>query len=399
MNEHVLRKLDTRGVLVVSLYPKTGVGGLAQYQRTLLHELNREGQPGASGVVLPSFMGTSPGPLHQNDDVLEFQSFTADPRFRICCKLFPRLASRPTMHPALQRLMEWLGTKAARRVPLMDVRVIHFIGAGWHMHGFWLAALARYRGISFTILPAVHPKSWGDDVIDVRLYCLADRVLCLSDHEKRHLMDLGVPPGKMIRCSLPPMCLSAGDGRSLRARLSLGDRPIVLFLGRRDHGKGYPMLLQAWHSVVASVQDAVLILAGPSGAEFEYLKSDLPSSSIRDLGVPDEQMKADALSACDIFCLPSAHESFGIVYVEAWSYGKPVICGTAPACRELIDNDEDGLWSMQEPDQIAVAICRLLKDQRLARRLGENGRRKQLAKYTHATFLGEHVEAFNDLAQ
>jgi glycosyltransferase involved in cell wall biosynthesis len=174
----------------------------------------------------------------------------------------------------------------------------------------------------------------------------------------------------------------------------MGDRPAVLFLGRRDCGKGYPALLQAWRKVLERHPQAVLLLAGPAGEDFSDELRALDGDSIRDLRIPDEQAKADALAACDIFCLPSAHESFGIVYAEAWSYGKPVICGPAPACREWIHEGQTGLWAEQTPDSIARSIGELLSDPGAARQMGRAGKQFQQTHLTTESFLLAHQNAF-----
>jgi glycosyltransferase involved in cell wall biosynthesis len=190
------------------------------------------------------------------------------------------------------------------------------------------------------------------------------------------------------------MCLKDGNGSRLRGRLEIGSRPSVLFLGRRDEGKGYTTLLQAWKRVIEVVSTAVLLLAGPGSLEYSSLGGDIPNDSVRDLGTPDEQEKADALAACDVFCLPSAHESFGIVYVEAWSYGKPVICGTAPACRELVQDNKTGLWADQNPQSLAGKIISLLKNPSAAQRMGACGRAFQQANFTQASMLQTHLAAW-----
>ena len=195
------------------------------------------------------------------------------------------------------------------------------------------------------------------------------------------------------------MCRKDGDRSRFRTLYQIGDRPAVLFLGRRDGGgKGYRALLEAWPRVVSQVPEALLLLAGPGDEQNPELKAALPSNSIRDLGVPDETLKADALAACDVFCLPSALESFGIAYVEAWSYGKPVICGTAPACRELIQNGINGRWSSHESRELADCLCSMLSRPSVAAQMGEAGRRLQLERYTEERMVRTHSQAFFGLS-
>jgi glycosyltransferase involved in cell wall biosynthesis len=172
---------------------------------------------------------------------------------------------------------------------------------------------------------------------------------------------MGVAKEKLFVCPLPPTCRSDGDGLRFRKEQRLDNQPCVLFIGRRDEGKGYPALLKAWLLVLQAVPEAVLILAGPAGEQYQELLAKIPARNVRNLGIPNELIKADAIAACEIFCLPSAHESFGIVFVDAWSYAKPVVCGTAPACREFIVNGETGLWASHDPEELAEKLVALLK--------------------------------------
>lgn len=306
-----------------------------------------------------------------------------------------RLASRPLFFPLLEWILERTYMSAIRKaLDGVQPYAIHFTGTGWDFFGFPMARLAKNSGIPFTIWPAVHPNSWGDDVIDLRLYNLADRVFCASKFESKHLIEKGLKQNKTVLCGLPPMLREDGNGLRLRGLLDISERPAILFLGRRDEGKGYPALLNAWRRVVEVVPDAVLLIAGPGGKEFESLKSELPEASYRDLGIPDEQQKADAYAACDVFCLPSDHESFGIVYVEAWSYGKPVICGTAPASRELIQDGLTGLWGSQNIEFLAKKIIKLLSNPETATEMGCRGLQRQQQYYSQETMIRQHMNAW-----
>jgi glycosyltransferase involved in cell wall biosynthesis len=90
--------------------------------------------------------------------------------------------------------------------------------------------------------------------------------------------------------------------------------------------------------------------------------------------------------------VPSAQESFGGVYTEAWSMGKPVIGCPIPAVAEVIADGKDGLLSLQEPGALADAMLELLLQPGRAVALGEAGRRKVEARFTWAA-LGRRTEA------
>ncbi len=353
-------------------------GGLAEYQRRLVRGLLEETPSLRAAFAAPEAAGDAdlPAPLLRpvrGGDI---------PR------LWMSLASRPVLHPLLLAWIRRCHLGQLSGLPAGPaLRVVHFVGTGWDFFGFAMWHLARRRGARFTVWPALHAGAWGDDAIDLRLYRSADAVFCQSRHEQAHLIRLGLEAARTRLCGLPPMCLGDGDGERFRRATGTEGAPLVLFLGRRDAGKGYPALLQAWPLVRERFPRAVLLVAGP-GERVAGL------DGVLDLGLVDERTKADALAACGVFCLPSAQESFGIVYAEAWSYGKPVVCGTAPASREWIGHEEQGLWCDGTPGGIASALGRLLADDGLRQRLGAAGQRRQREQLTWERTLAVHREAF-----
>jgi len=367
---------QTVDLLIAARRSPVGPGGLAGYQTRLASEF--ESRTGGRSALCALSGGTM-------ENVTLLDAVVHEPT-----RIWSSLASRPVFHSLLEFWIRAAYRRGAGHLLPRRPRVVHFVGTGWDFTGFAMADYARRNRARFTIWPAVHPGLWGDDTIDLRLYRQADAVFCQSEAERRLLVERGLDPGRLVLCGLPPMCLPTGDGTRLRGQLGIGARPAVLFVGRRSSDKGYPALLEAWKVVAANVPDAVLLLAGPGSEEASPVAGD----SIRDLGVPDEVTKADALAACDVFALPSAHESFGIVYVEAWSYGKPVICGPASASRELVRDEVTGLWSEQTPESIAAAIIRLLGDRKLRYTLGAAGMRFQLERLTWDITMNTHRKAW-----
>jgi glycosyltransferase involved in cell wall biosynthesis len=387
---------EKRRAIIASGIAPSYIGGLGSYQRFLAGALEEYfGIEGSFLVVMAEHpvLGKSEEKLPWPVEILETRQSWAKAQ-----RVLRSMASRPALHPFLELLVSWLVPPGSLRKIDESANWMHFVGTGWDFFGFTLLRFARRRGLPFTIWPAVHPRSWGDDVIDVRLYARADAIFCQSDYERRHLGALGVPEQKLIFCGLPPMCRTDGDLHRFRGTLGVsGESLTVLFLGRRDEGKGYPALLKSWPLVLQDCARAVLLLAGPGGSEYEHLKTTLPAESVRDLGVPDEFGKADALAACDVFCLPSSHEAFGIAYVEAWSYGKPVICGLAPACRELIEDGVTGVWADQDPASLAKRIVSLLEKPELRERLGREGRARQQRDFTAENVARIHLRALGDV--
>lgn len=379
----------TGTIWFASRFGPTYQGGLAAYERLVIQGVHEKTSIPVKVICATAEIDSLPtagdaGGLPVT--VLENSWFG-----RLSKPLWTRFASKVLLHRPLESILH----HAWRLPQLQKPSVIHYVGTGWDFFGFAMAKLARDYGTRFVITPAIHPDSWGSDRIDGRLYRQADRVICFTHQEGRFLQQLGVAERNLSVCPLPPNCRPDGDASRFRKEAGLDSQPCVLFVGRRDEGKGYPALLRAWPLVLRSVPDAVLTLAGAGGEQYAELLAKIPARNIRDLGVPDEIKKADAIAACDVFCLPSAHESFGIVYVDAWSYSKPVVCGTAPACREFIANGRTGFWASQVPEELAEKLTVLLQNPDVRAAMGKAGKLEQTEGFNYDIFLQIHLKALS----
>lgn len=113
----------------------------------------------------------------------------------------------------------------------------------------------------------------------------------------------------------PPL---VGDADAFRSRLGLSG-PIVAYLGQVTAGKGVDELVTDWAGYRDAGGAGTLVLAGSVGLE-------LPARpDVRVLGRIGETEKADLLAAADVLVHPSHLESLGIVLLEAWQVGTPVL--------------------------------------------------------------------------
>ncbi|GAC1473340.1 MAG: hypothetical protein PVSMB7_27180 [Chloroflexota bacterium] len=98
--------------------------------------------------------------------------------------------------------------------------------------------------------------------------------------------------------------------------------------------------------------------------------------------VSDEDLEA-AYRETDIFVLPSTHEGFGIVYLEAMAHGKPVIGVRAGGVADVIVHEVNGLLTRKAgADAVADAIARLIADPALRARLGAWGRAHTVPQFS-----------------
>ncbi len=181
--------------------------------------------------------------------------------------------------------------------------------------------------------------------------------------------------------------MQGGDAARFRARYGI-DGPLVTFIGSVTDDKGAVHLVQAMQLLWNRGCRATLAIAGrpvqPSTFDQVYSKlSEGDRARIRLLGPVSDSLKQDLLAATDLFVMPSRVDSFGIVYLEAWAYGLPVIGCRAGGVPDVITDGRDGLLvDFGDQASLAAAIESLLDDPELRQSMGQQGRAKVKAKYT-----------------
>jgi glycosyltransferase involved in cell wall biosynthesis len=175
------------------------------------------------------------------------------------------------------------------------------------------------------------------------------------------------------------------DRDACRARLGLPrDAFVMLFLGRKVYYKGVQTTLQALRRLRDRYPTAHLVTAGPAAGETAELMAPFRGlDRWLNLDEVSETQKIDLLNACDVLLLPSTGEAFGIVFLEAWAVGKPVIGARAGAIPWVIDDGTDGfLADPTDGAAWAAAVERLIVAPELAQRLGEAGHAKVRGRYS-----------------
>jgi glycosyltransferase involved in cell wall biosynthesis len=258
-------------------------------------------------------------------------------------------------------------------------------------------AVARKRGIPFVLTPHHHSKWRGYRYAGwIEVYRAADAVLALTQVEADELRRLGVREDRthVIGGGADPP--GPADANRFRARLGISDRPLILFLGQQYEYKGVAELFTATRAIRARGVMAEIAFVGPPTPFSQRFFSQHHEPWVHVLGKVDDQTKWDAIAASDVVSLPSRHEAFGRVYLEAWSMGKPVIGGRIPTVAEVITDGRNGiLVDPGSAGELADALQRLLTDQALAKRLGENGRGEVNGRFSWGA-VAQRVESVYD---
>lgn len=176
------------------------------------------------------------------------------------------------------------------------------------------------------------------------------------------------------------------DGRPVRDRYGLGDRPVIVCVSRLVERKGQDMLVRALPLVQRSVPDAAVLLVGdgPMLGALETLAAELQ--------VSDDVVLAGAVpwvelppyfAAGDVFCMPCRTrklgfepEGLGIVYLEASATGLPVVAGSSGGAPDAVLDGRTGVVvDGGSVPAVSAALVSLLTDPGAARDMGAEGRR------------------------
>ena len=243
-----------------------------------------------------------------------------------------KLAARPA----------WIGLAASlyKRTVIQPTKkalegfdIIHHVGHTKSLAGFAEAEAARYHKTPFLVQPTAHPFHFGDSDLDFQLYREASRLLVHTEYERDFFQTRGITaPVDIVWNGIEDRT----DGSSDRFRMKYGIKgPMFLYIGRKEADKGYPLVIQAFGQLRLQFPDITLVCMGPRSHE-----DDMESGpGVLELDFADEQEKHDALAACTCLCVPSSGESFGLVFMEAGLYRKPVIARNIPVLQELLGPD------------------------------------------------------------
>jgi glycosyltransferase involved in cell wall biosynthesis len=237
-------------------------------------------------------------------------------------------------------------------------------------------------------------------LLDLRLSCLSDRLVTVSNSIASDLVRRGVRRERVVAIAngVEMSRFRVGPGVRLAIRRSLGissAEPLVGTVGSLVPLRNHALLLTAACRVLVQVPEARFLIVG-EGSERRRLEA-----MARELGIAERIAFAgerrdipELLSALDVFALSCDTEGFGLAALEAMAAGVPIVATRVGALPELIEEGESGLLvPAGDAPGLADALLRVLRDAALARRLGQAARARAEADYSAA----RNAELVSDL--
>jgi glycosyltransferase involved in cell wall biosynthesis len=238
--------------------------------------------------------------------------------------------------------------KYAEQQAYKDADIIHHIGQATALIGFAAERAARFQRIPFVVEPTCHPFQAGDTPLDHRLFRRADRLLVYSHFEADHFRSMAYRvPIDVVGSGIKDR--ADGNAERFRQQTSITGK-IILYVGRKDPDKGYPLVIEAFRDLRTKMSDVSLVCIGPPGS------ATAPASQTRifDLGFVSEQTnmtRSLRMRAC-AYC-PSGNLS--VWFMEAGRYSKPVVARRLPVLDELLGKGGAGLL-VGTPDRKRNAV-------------------------------------------
>jgi glycosyltransferase involved in cell wall biosynthesis len=380
-------------------YPPRIVGGISRHVYDLSKALARRGikvdvitceHPGAPEVEEDGSLSVYRVPVSPGNDFIHWvHNLNASTEAQVEKLLAPPAPSKKRSRsrkkgedqsrvnisePTLIHAHDWLSAFAGKnlkhkfKIPL--VATIHATEHG------------RNHGIHNDTQRYIHGVEW-------ELCYEAWRVICCSYFMRDEIAGvLQVPYDKMdvipngVDATKFDFSFDAAGFRSMFAR---PEEKIVFFVGRMVPEKGVQVLIEAIPEILPAYSDVKFVIVG--GGERSHLVKRAEelgvSSKVFFTGYVDDDTLLKLYKVADVAVYPSLYEPFGIVALEAMAAQVPVVVSDVGGLREVVDHGVTGLTAWADnPDSLAWAILRILKNPYSARQMVRNAYRKVVDQFS-----------------
>ncbi len=197
---------------------------------------------------------------------------------------------------------------------------------------------------------------------------------------------------------------SSGDGASFRKRWNIpDDRFVFLTTARFDIQKNQLALVRILRRAIKKIPKVHLLFIGAvtSSSYLDSIRKEAENTGVSDritvipgISYSDPQL-TDAYHAADSFILPSLHEPFGMVVLEAWAAGLPAAASRRGGLTSVISHGETGLlFDPEDPQDILAVMHTLSSSPELSRQYAQAGRREAEAAYSWDAVTAQLAEIY-----
>lgn len=173
---------------------------------------------------------------------------------------------------------------------------------------------------------------------------------------------------------------------------------LILFFGRIYQYKGLEYLIKAEPLITKEVPDAKIVIAG-AGEDFkkyeEMIGSRRDSFIVHNYRIPFKE-GAELFQRSSVVVLPYIDASQSGVILMAYGFKKPVVVTDVGSIPEIVDDNKTGfIVPPRDSQALAMAVVKLLKDEKLRKEMGENGYRKLKTDLSWDKIAEKTIEVYN----
>jgi glycosyltransferase involved in cell wall biosynthesis len=245
-------------------------------------------------------------------------------------------------------------------------------------------------------IEAWRPLSW----VQRRVLSHAAHAISISDHTAREFRRVNAGSASLAidvcRPATPALAApaAANPGRA---------RPFALIVGRmaaEERYKGHDLLIDVWPDILRTAPEARLVVAG-AGDDVDRLKARVVEAgltgAIEFAGAPPPPALARLYHDCAFFVMPSRHEGFGLVFLEAMAAGRPCIGGIGSAEEIIVPGRTGLIVDPARPREVIEAIRTLFQHPDVADRFGEEGQRRAREIFSVERFTNDVLRSVHRL--
>ncbi|MFH1125908.1 MAG: glycosyltransferase, partial [Candidatus Altiarchaeota archaeon] len=238
------------------------------------------------------------------------------------------------------------------------------------------------------------------------LYDLVDCILVHTEEMKRNLVGLFEVGESKVQVIPHGNCLAflkESDAKEARKKLNLKDEKVILFLGFIREYKGLDDLIRAFGRVKENIGDVKLCIVGKPLIDFKPYEELIKDNNLTDIVitrldyVPNSEL-GDYLSTADVVVLPYRRISQTGVVQPAYAFGKPVVVTNVGGLPEIVEDGKSGLIvKPNSPEELAEALIKILKEDKMREKMGEYARELAETKYSWGKIAGDVMQVYYKL--
>ncbi|MFA6524689.1 MAG: glycosyltransferase family 4 protein [Patescibacteria group bacterium] len=250
---------------------------------------------------------------------------------------------------------------------------------------FKIPYIVSTHAMDITILQSSARKTW----LAKKILEKSTHIVTVSHYTKSKITDLGIVEKKITIISPGTDILQHGSTdhqKEIAQQYHLGGKKILLTVGRIIERKGHMDVLKALPDIIQSFPNINYVITsdGPYRAVLEeYISKNNLESYVTFIGTISREALPSLYQLADVFIMPTRIlanndvEGFGIVYLEANAFGKPVIAYNSGGVSDAVLHKKTGLLiEPKKPSELAKSVVNLLEDTAYANQLGVQGRER-----------------------